>query len=76
MESRAPVYVAIRPIAFERTDLSLDTAGRPCVRPLYWDCGPEVLRSMNRNGPLRMCAPSTRKERDIALKYRNELQKE
>lgn len=33
-------------------------------------CGPAVLRNANGSGrPLRMCAPSTRKERDIALKY-------
>lgn len=74
--------VSVRGVAFARTDVRFEARGggegmkkttstnenwTACVRPLYYACGPQVLRAQRR---LPMCVPSTRHERELVRKLR------
>lgn len=59
-------HVAVRHVAFARTDVRMERPGVACVRPLYYACGPEELRS-RRLFP--MCAPTSKHERELHEKY-------
>ena len=52
--------VGVRLVAFERTDVRLERRdaedARVCVRPLYYSCGPQLLRTRRL---LPMCALAT-----------------
>ena len=69
--------VALRSVPFRRTDVRFEptspaangsatrAASQFCVRPLYYSCGPAVLREQR---PLPVCLPSTPHEAALARK--------
>jgi len=62
--------VTISKVPWERIDVSVEAADGgaqvPCVRPLYYACGPSVLRERRL---LPMCHPTTPQDRKLWKKW-------